>query len=614
MPETLDLLRDHHEQLRLRVDTFRLQQQVAAIESIEAQPRVVREAYGEPLSPQEMNLDGFGQSLFVRQTRIEDRKDGSFFPIYETETQLAEIRALARAVTCYTPEGHSIQQNLANYTLAKGYDYDVQGDGEIAAVAKAALVEFLDGNDWPAVEREFFLRSREDGESLLTLVPRGDNVRAKFVEPDQLREPANKRQLDEWLDLGIVPAWKYGVHTEEDWPSDPLGYHVVRDGAGSDWDYFPAADATLAVRLRSGLLEHCKLNVYGNAKRGVSDYYPVHDKIAKSDKLLGNMLAGGAIQAAIAWIVENAATTSAGDLANLEATRFTTYEQPRPKQGSLTRNVRHFPPGSIVETSAGRKYQPGPMGSQRAPYFVEMIQAGLRIVGARWSMPEYMISSDASNANYSSTLVAESPFIKGREHDQTRYALHFRRILWKVLSLLHAMGRLGNYSWEEIKQGVNVVVKPPKVATRDPVAQASVDQILVALGAKSVESVSTDHGLDYAAEVEKGAVQSLQQQPGAFDQHGNEESGEMGGLGRRQFKNNRRAMQDILDDLNDGVASREEAIELLVALGINRARAEKFVAARLEPTTESTIPAEQRTWLSHVAQKVRTLHASIGGP
>ena len=30
-------------------------------------------------------------------------------------------------------------------------------------------------------------------------------------------------------------------------------------------------------------------------------------------------------------------------------------------------------------------------------------------------MPEYMVSGDASNANYASTLVAESPFVKARQ-------------------------------------------------------------------------------------------------------------------------------------------------------------------------------------------------------
>ena len=38
-----------------------------------------------------------------------------------------------------------------------------------------------------------------------------------------------------------------------------------------------------------------------------------------------------------------------------------------------------------------------------------MLQAELRAIAARLVMPEFMLTSDASNANYASTMVAEGP-------------------------------------------------------------------------------------------------------------------------------------------------------------------------------------------------------------
>ena len=42
----------------------------------------------------------------------------------------------------------------------------------------------------------------------------------------------------------------------------------------------------------------------------------------------------------------------------------------------------------------------GPMGHVNSPRFIEVVQSSLRYVGSRWAMPEYMISSDASNNNF----------------------------------------------------------------------------------------------------------------------------------------------------------------------------------------------------------------------
>ena len=50
---------------------------------------------------------------------------------------------------------------------------------------------------------------------------------------------------------------------------------------------------------------------------------------------------------------------------------------------------------------------------------VQIVQAGLRALGNRWDMPEYMISGDSSNANYASTLVSGAPFVTGIEWEQS---------------------------------------------------------------------------------------------------------------------------------------------------------------------------------------------------
>jgi hypothetical protein len=44
--------------------------------------------------------------------------------------------------------------------------------------------------------------------------------------------------------------------------------------------------------------------------------------------------------------------------------------------------------------------------------FVAVLHAELRAIASRLVMPEFMLTSDASNGNYASTMVAEGPAMR----------------------------------------------------------------------------------------------------------------------------------------------------------------------------------------------------------
>ncbi len=73
--------------------------------------------------------------------------------------------------------------------------------------------------------------------------------------------------------------------------------------------------------------------------------------------------------------------------------------------------LQRFAPGTILDVYAGTEYH-FPAAGIDAARFVAVLQAELRAIAARLVMPEFMLTSDASNANYSSTLVAEGPAVK----------------------------------------------------------------------------------------------------------------------------------------------------------------------------------------------------------
>ena len=76
-----------------------------------------------------------------------------------------------------------------------------------------------------------------------------------------------------------------------------------------------------------------------------------------------------------------------------------------------TSHFRRYAPGTILDAVAGTDYEFPAAGIDAARY-VTVLQAELRAIASRLVMPEFMLSSDASNANYSSTMVAEGPAVK----------------------------------------------------------------------------------------------------------------------------------------------------------------------------------------------------------
>jgi hypothetical protein len=141
------------------------------------------------------------------------------------------------------------------------------------------------------------------------------------------------------------------------------------------------------------------------------------------------------------------------------------------------------------------------MGSSRNPNLLLAGQAVLRLVGARWNMPEWMTSGDASNNNLASSLVAESPFVKAAQADQHFYGSAFVELIWKAVALLLRTQRLpGARNVSELRRLVTIDFHPTEVASRDPLQQARVNQIADERGWKSKRSIAGEMGLDYEAE------------------------------------------------------------------------------------------------------------------
>ena len=464
------------------------------------------EDFGDFVDRREYLTDdpAFGIPVLSPFAVLSDRQQGKLWPIYQSEQDLARIRGRCHNAAVLSAVHTGVLDALANYVLGPGFTFTALPIGDeardLAASVQATIDRFLDDNDLHgSLDREAHNRSREDGEAFLTLDVRPDaRVAARFVECEQITEPAGARSLEDWLGCGdqFPSCWKFGVHSPARETNQALGYHVIYDGAGGDWDYIPVSR-----------LEHFKRNVPANAKRGVSDFFPVLGDLEREAKLRRNTAEGAALQAAIAWIMETPPGTLQAEARAIASSDMVTDYQKPTTRGLKRQDVDRYPPGTVLRPSAGLQYKPGPMGAERNPNFVLVGQYVLRGIAVRWNMPEYLISSDASNANYASALVAESPFVKAREADQQFYRRHFGSLLWKVIRLAWEAGRFARHgvSWAALETLIDLKIDAPAVATRDALKLAQTHQAQVHLGILSRRTAAAQAGLDYDAELAHGA-------------------------------------------------------------------------------------------------------------
>jgi hypothetical protein len=139
-----------------------------------------------------------------------------------------------------------------------------------------------------------------------------------------------------------------------------------------------------------------------------------------------------------------------------------------------------------------------------AASFVAVLSAELRAIAARLVMPEFMFTSDASNANYASTMVAEGPAIKMFERLQAALIEQDRGVMWRVVENAIAAGQLPH----DIRDVCSIQIIPPSLHVRDPLRQTQVDRIAFDSGVLSPQTWSQHLGLDYDQEQKNLAMHS----------------------------------------------------------------------------------------------------------
>jgi hypothetical protein len=400
---------------------------------------------------------------------------------FANEQQLREIRLQCRALAVTNEFAINGHENRISFVVGTGHSYRVHGKRaqpapeELARDVQAVLDEFVRANQWQKRQQEIVRRLDRDGEVFLRFFPGANGVlRVRFVEPSQVGTPP-ERAAD--------PAATFGIRTDPADVETVLGYCV--DGR---W-------------VEASAIQHRKANVDANVKRGLPLFYPVRKNLRRAEKLLRNMSVVAEIQSAIAIIRKHASGTK-GSVQQFVAAAA---DASRTNSASgKTGYFQRYAPGTILDAFAGVDYQ-FPAASIDASRYVAVLQAELRAIASRLVMPEFMLTSDASNANYASTMVAEGPSVRMFQRLQQDMIEDDLEVMRRVVAAAVQSDRLPS----EAAAAVEIQAVPPSLAVRDRLKEAQADQILVRNQAMSVQTLALRHGLDPDREQER-----IRQAPG----------------------------------------------------------------------------------------------------
>jgi hypothetical protein len=440
--------------------------------------------------PRFLLLPAGGQALLNRRSR------GEFIPAFVSEPQLSWMRRRTRATVVNNEIALNAVNQRINYAVGTGLRYEVQPKpgksvpGGVVEDAQAIVDAFTEHNELYLREPEIVARVDIDGECFLRTFERDSGLLSvRFIEPEFVKSPKGDSGQDSF---GVRQATR-DVESVE-------GYWVVPDPV-----YDPVPELVPAAEVLH--VKHPETPL--TSKRGLSAFYPVETNLRAVEDLVTATVSLAKARAKVAWVHKLAQTTAAlaSDLTSRQAAASATD----PVSGR-TINMERYPNGAVLRIPNTSEIE-FPSSNIAASDHVAVAAMVIRIVAARFSMPEYLLSSDASNANYSNTMVAESPFVKAMERLQDFLGRHLggnrydgprMSLVWRQLMYAARLGMLP----PDIRRLVDVQVEGPSLIVRDVAKEAQVDQIYNAMKVKSKKTIQLQQSLDPDEEAQNFAEEA----------------------------------------------------------------------------------------------------------
>jgi hypothetical protein len=392
---------------------------------------------------------------------------------FNNEISLLRAQEICRYLALTSEFAICMLMNLVNYTVGTGLTITaVAKKGQTVAADKLREVqdvidEWCYENDFDEFDQESVRRCERDGEAFVRYFNTNTGFQIRFAEPWQVKTPGGVNPTEENTIFGVrcVPNDVCTV----------LGYYV-------SGEFVPADE-----------MQHRKVNVDRNVRRGISTLWAVRDLLDKAKRIQSAMASKIELTSKVAIIRHHSKGVGRSAVESfVQSTATANTIGPNGQQ----RHLKSYADGTIVDVPNGMEWTiPATPAGVNADS-VAGLQSILRAIGSRSCLPEFMISSDASNANYASTLVAEGPAVKMFESKQRRQINWDLKIINRVLAAAVAAGELS----QDVVDGVTIQAAGPKIVSRESLKDAQAQEILADIGAMSLQTICAQNGLDYEQE------------------------------------------------------------------------------------------------------------------
>ncbi len=319
--------------------------------------------------------------------------------------------------------------------------------------------QFIERNHHHHSFREHARRTWRDGEAFLRIFNESHGPPSvRFIDP-------------EWIAPTREAPDSQGILSEPHDAESPVAYLRIDPTTGNLAEAIPAADVL-----------HTRFGADSNEKRGVSLFAPLLDTLDSFDRWLQTELLARKLQASIVlWRKVQGSPSEALRMSEANATG---------ESVSGGRRER-LQPGTILTTNQSTEVQ----FLQPKTNFTDAVPLGrmlLLSVAAGAGLPEFMLTSDASNSNYASTMVAEGPAVKLFQSEQQFFSQEWN-CLWRVVMRAGiAQGRLPADLFERIEPAWTF----PVVVNRDRTKERLTDARLVDSHILSRAEVARRDGVD----------------------------------------------------------------------------------------------------------------------
>ena len=392
----------------------------------------------------------------------------------DSEEALEDARQSCRQLALTNEFAICGHENRISFVVGSGHHVSAEPvsgrevSPRIPALAQEWLEDFMLENDWFQRQQEIQRRKDRDGEAFLRFFVNPDGQTAiRFIEPEDVFTPSELSINGKNTDAAEVV--NFGIQTDAKDAESVQGFWIRGE-------FVPAPE-----------IQHRKANTDFAVPRGLPLFYPVRKNLRRAEKLLRNMSVVAEVQSAIAIIRKHSGGSRLGIESFAASSADASFQMPGGwgnPEGGRSLFYRRYSPGTILDTSAGVEYQ-FPVAAVDASRYIQVLQAELRAIASRLVMPEFMLTADASNASYSSTMIAEGPAVRMFERLQKELISEDIQLFRRVL--LHGV-QAGTLP-PQVLTDVRLSVIPPRLSVRNRLEEVQAGRILVELGAMSVEEL-----------------------------------------------------------------------------------------------------------------------------